>query len=106
MDRTQSVMINNTISGIHKEEYGVPQGSILCPILFDIFVNDLAKHTKNCLLVQYADNTHVLHTGTINEQVTLIKNTEDTLRTIKMYFLRNGLMLYASKTQCIFIRNW
>ncbi len=77
MDRTQSVKINNTISGIHKVEYGVPQGSILGPILFNIFVSDFAEHTKNCLLVQYADDTQVLHTGTINEQPHLLK----TLRT-------------------------
>ncbi len=68
-------------------------------------MNDQAEHTKNCLLLQYADDTQVLHTGTINEPATLIKNTEDTLRTIKMYFLRNGLMLNASRTQCIFIGN-
>ncbi len=88
MDRTKSVKINNTISGIHKVEYGVPQGSILGPILLNIFVNDLAEHTKHCLLVQHADDTQVLHTGIINEQATLIKNTEDTLRTIKMYFFK------------------
>ncbi len=105
MDRTQSVKTNNTISGIHKVDYRVPQGSILGPILFNAFVNDLAEHTKNCLLVQYADDTQVLHTSTISELATLIKNTEDTLRTIKMYFLRNGLMLDASKKQWIFIGN-
>ncbi len=105
MDRTQSVKINKTISGIHKVEYGVPQGSILGPILFNIFVNDLTEHTKNCLLAHYAYDTQVLHTGTINELATLIINTEDTLRTIKMYCIKNGLMLNASKTKCIFIGN-
>ncbi len=82
IDRTQSV---TTISGIHKVEYGVHQGSILGLILFNIFVNDLPEHTKNSL-VQYADDTQVLHNGTISELATLIKNTEDTLRTIKLYF--------------------
>ncbi len=105
MDRTQSVKINNSTSSIHKVEYGVPQGSILGPILFNIFVNDLPEHAKNCLLVQYADDTQFLHTGTIGELETLIKNTEDTLRTVRLYFLTNGLMLNSSKTQCIFIGN-
>ncbi len=54
---TQSVRLNNTKSSIQNIAYGVPQGSILGPILFNIYVNEVAYHITDCLLVQYADET-------------------------------------------------
>ncbi len=62
-DRSMSVRIENNISKKNSIGYGVPQGSILGPILFGIYVNDNFSHV-NCFLVQYADNTQVLHSNT------------------------------------------
>ncbi len=96
--RTQSVRLNNTISSIQNIAYGVPQGSILGPILFNIY-----DHITDCLLVQYADDTQFLNTSTIDNLNLLIRNTESTLLRLKHYFLTNGLLLNPAKTQCIFI---
>lgn len=103
--RTQSVRLNKTISPKSNINYGVPQGSMLGPILFNIFVNDLCDYVKDCILIQYADDTQFLHTGNVNDLGCLITKTEQTLKCIKTYFLSNGLMLNSSKTQCIFIGN-
>lgn len=102
-NRSQSVRIDNSISNKQPTDYGVPQGSILGPILFNIFVNDLSENVKDCLVVQYDDDTQFLYTGNVRELDCLILKTEDTLTSIERYFLSNGLMLNASKTQCIFI---
>ncbi len=104
-NRTQSVRLNNNISSIQSIAYGVPQGSILGPILFNIYVNDVADHITDCLLVQYADDTQFLHTNTVDNLNLLIGNTESTLLRLKGYFLRNGLLLNPAKTRCIFIGN-
>lgn len=102
-DRTQSVRINDHISSSSKISYGVPQGSILGPLLFTIFVNDMSENIIDCLLIQYADDTQLLHSGTVDELHNLIRRAEATICTAKQYFCKNGLMLNSDKTQCIFI---
>lgn len=102
-NRTQSVRINNTVSSRQAVPYGVPQGSILGPLLFNIYVNDMPKHITNCILVQYADDTQFLHSGNINNISSIISKTENTLKQVRKYFLENGLKLNTNKTQCLFL---
>ncbi len=83
--------------------YGVPQGSILGPIHFNVHVNDMFSYINDCLLVQYAEDTQFLHSGTITEINTLISRTENTLKQIRSHFLENGLKLNTDKTHCVFI---
>lgn len=63
----------------------------------------MSAYLNDCLLVQYADDTQFLHTGTVAELNTLIRNAQHTLDTARKYFLENGLKLNTKKTQCIFI---
>ena len=56
-NRCQRVKINNFYSSWAEILFGVPQGSILGPILFNIFLSDLFLFIKNKGLVSYADDT-------------------------------------------------
>lgn len=102
-NRSQKVKINNTMSTTTPTKYGVPQGSILGPILFTIFVNDLAEEIHGCEIIQYADDTQFVHTGTVDALPHLLTAAQTTLSLAKAYFNKNGLLLNDNKTQCIFI---
>lgn len=83
--------------------FGVPQGSILGPLLFNVFVNDPSQEIKERFVIQYADDTQFIHTGNTENLPEVILRTEQTLGKIKNYFNRNGLLLNSKKTQCIFL---
>lgn len=81
----------------------MPQGSILGPILFTIYVNDLKSNVNDCLLIQYADDTQFIHSEYVQNLPELIRKTEETLERVRMYFNNNGLLLNTKKTQCMLI---
>ncbi len=82
--------------------HGVPQGSILGPILFSIFVNDISEYVNDSVLIQYADDTQFIHSGNNNNLDQLISRAKSTLSNAKTYFLNSGHMLNCKKTQSIF----
>ena len=102
-NRTQSVRVGDRVSSKLNVNFGVPQGSILGPILFTMYVNDLGTQVNDCLLVQYADDTQFILSDSVENLPILIRKTEETLSRIKRYFNRNGLLLNMNKTQCMFI---
>ncbi len=73
------------------------------PVFFLIYVNDLSQYVSDCLLIQYADDTQFVYTGTLGNIEDLLKRSEATLSKLKDYFHLNGLLLNANKAQCMFI---
>ena len=57
--RTQVVHINKVSSDMGKILYGVPQGSIIGPLLFIVFINDLVFEVKYSRLYMYADDSNL-----------------------------------------------
>ena len=97
INRTQCCSVNGKLSSIRQISYGVPHGSILGPLLFIIFMNDLPNAVKSADICMYADDTSMSST---------IKNTSDLETKIIPKFLNicnwlksNKLTLNALKTE-------
>ena len=88
-DRKQFVSINGHLSNQTSVKYGVPQGSVLRPLLFLIYVNDLNHAVKFCKVHHFADYTNLLHfsksVNKVNKYINLImKNLSDWLNANKI----------------------
>ena len=59
-NRKQYVIFNNHESDLTEITTGVPQGSILGPLLFSIIINDLKKSSEKLRFLMYADDTTLI----------------------------------------------
>ena len=60
-NREQFVNLNDFTSSKNPIKCGVPQGSILGPLLFIIYINDMNKAIKDCITHHFADDTNLLY---------------------------------------------
>ena len=99
-DRTQVTVINNVNSDISFIRCGVPQGSVLGPLLFLLYINDL----PNCNLLSdvrmYADDTNLTFASKDPEE--LFSSLTHDLSNLKRWLDSNRLSLNVLKTKCLF----
>ncbi|CAG9137934.1 unnamed protein product [Plutella xylostella] len=97
-DRKQRIGINNTFSELKTIGFGVPQGSVLGPTLFLLYINDLNQISlPNATTFSFADDTAVIFHGHSWEDVVAL--AELGMRRIATWLQCNLLTLNATKTK-------
>ena len=99
--RRQRVHINGEYSSWKEILCGVPQGSVLGPLLFNIFINDLFFFVKHSEIHNYADD-NTLSIANTNIDIIIDKLQTD-INILDAWFVNNGLLLNEKKCKFMII---
>lgn len=92
------VTVQSTLSDPCDVAFGVPQGSILGPLLFVLFINDLPTAISKCNMLLYADDAVVF---AAHKDIKILKETLNAeLDEVNKWTLRN--FLFINKRICNF----
>ena len=100
--RSQYVCYGGFESGKGAVECGVPQGSVLGPLFFIIYVNDMARATADFDLVLFADDTNLFAKGRDPQE--LFARANRGLQELGHWFRCNKLTLNLKKTEYVYFR--
>lgn len=99
-NRSQLVKINNSQSNHQPITYGIPQGSVLGPLLFLIYVNDMHEIGLHGQITLYADDTCLFYFGSsIHEMISQAQQDLDTL----FEWLQSNLLTVNVQKTCYLI---
>ena len=101
-NRQQCVLANGTKSDTAPITTGVPQGSILGPLLFILYINDLPLHLENVCTQLYADDT-IIYTAN-KSQETSHKTIQKALTDLSDWCTTNKLTINIQKTKVLHFR--
>lgn len=94
--RVQCVKVDQNISALSNIKMGIPQGSILGPVLFSLFINDLPLHCSGARCQLYADDAVIYAPAKSPEQAAAVLSTS--MLDIQQWLIQNQLVLNFTKT--------
>lgn len=101
-ERTFSVFIKGQFSDTKEIKYGVPQGAVLSPTLYNIFTHDVVRETTNNIAL-FADDTALYHSS--ENSADIVTNLQHAGKKMQQYTDKWKINLNRKKTQALFITN-
>ena len=102
-NRFQFVSMDNMTSELRRTLIGVPQGSILGPILFSLYINDLPSVVKHCLSQLFADDSNFVFWGNIDQMEDVKSCVCRDLVEILKWANTNKMTLNQDKTKILMV---
>ena len=96
-NRSQFVSLSGENSSIKHMQYGVPQGSILGPLLFIIYMNDLPNIFNRAKFILYADDANIIINGA--NIADIVQQLNALCNILPNWVISNGLALNLKKTK-------
>jgi hypothetical protein len=100
-NRKQFVKVGNIKSSKSIIKCGVPQGSILGPLLFIIYINDIGLHLQNSSLDLYADDSTLYAFGDTSQEIENKLQINSSI--ITDWCSKNNMSLHPNKTKCMLL---
>lgn len=98
-NRKQYVVIGNAKSELLNINHGVPQGSVLGPLLFLIFINDIVKSTALFDFILFADDSTLSTSYPSVNQLNITETINDELQRVSNWLKANKLCINIDKTK-------
>ena len=95
-NRTQFTKVGDKLSEVGYVKHGVPQGSVLGPLLFLLYINDITESSTILQFFLFADDTTVFYSGKNNINTEKLLNNE--LEKVSKWLSANKLSLNVGKS--------
>ena len=101
--RSQIVKCNGNLSDVRNFSVGVPQGSVLGPFLFVIFINDISQNVGLGTANLFADDTLIYCHGNTENEVN--EKLQSCVNIVSDWYEKNNIVINADKSCCMLVRS-
>ena len=100
-ERSQMVFCHGILSNSKTLSNGIPQGSVLGPILFLLFINDIDQSLQTCICNMFADDVVIYSSHNNIDELTILLQND--IHSIHRWYTQNNLKVNAEKTKIMLL---